>query len=979
MGPSAGPKSTGSGPSATMGNPKPPGSTGGGAGLQAGAGPGDAGWAREWEKIDVLARAWRTSDQDRKHLLRGEKLKHARAWLASSRGKDPAPRPEHRAFLSASVRAAQMRTARNVILTSAAIGGIAVVGVKLWATDPRPVAVTLEPIKPPDLGVAVELERPPVDSVAVAATAVAHAAAILDKQPEVATLLAVEALRRLPERSSSEAAESILRRGVAKLRGVPLRGHDATITDVAMSPNGRYAITASQDQSARLWDMNQAGVLRSSALRRHGDALTRIAVTPDSSWLFTAARDGTLVRWNLRDDHPNTTALAIQASGASVTAMRLSADGRWLVSGGQDGFVTIWSVVVDPPVGRRVREGHSGPVRAVDITPDGSYVASGGEDGVASVWNVVGGEAGRRTRLDGHEGAVLDVAIAADHRWVMTGSDDHTARLWDPSRRIPAVDHRILQGHAGRVTQVEITPDGTLGLSAGEGPRIMVWNLRAKDPELNAVTFALHEDDVLALATSGPNVVHREGEVPGPPRIAYSASRDGTARTLNLDHYEREQDSVVLEGHGVPVTVAAPSPDGRWLLTGGSDGSVRLWDHQERGPSSVSRVARGHHAPVVDIAINVVGTRMVTASADGTARVWDLVRPGTVGQVGVLKGHKGRVRGVAVDRDGRYAATAGEDGAILLWALGTSDPGQGNIALTGHKRAVNQVAFVPDGRALISISADHTARVWRMTQTPNEGVNVLEHANEVTAMAIDRNGERLLTGSLSTLRLWDLRVDDIAATGRTLADPSGSGLHELDILTVGIGPDGRWAISASADPLLVLWNLVDGSSTRLRLHQEAVDSVAFSADGRWLATGSRDKTIRLWDLSTPYPGDNSQVLAGHTERVASLAFSADGKVLFSGSYDHTLRAWPIVSSDDPRSISDRALVLDGHSALVSAFDVSADGQTVVSASYDGSARVWPLHRRGLSDIACRRVGRDLTPDEWSSVFTDPYRSTCTPE
>ena len=264
----------------------------------------------------------------------------------------------------------------------------------------------------------------------------------------------------------------------------------------------------------------------------------------------------------------------------------------------------------------------------------------------------------------------------------------------------------MLEGHEGPVTHVAVTPDSAFGLTAGEDDAIMVWELQSDHPELDAVRFSLHQDDITALVASGPATAEEGGR----PRMAFSASRDATARSWNLEHKDQEQDSVELAGHGGPVEALSISGDGDWLLTGSDDQTGRVWDHASPASGGASKVARGHLGEVLAVAVVGAGHRFMSAGADGTTRLWD-PRGGRVDAAAVLRGHTGRVKTVAVAPDGRLAATAGEDGVVRLWDLMREDPAGAHRPLSGHKGEVNRVAFDPEGRFLVSIGSDCTARI----------------------------------------------------------------------------------------------------------------------------------------------------------------------------------------------------------------------------------------------------------------------------
>lgn len=929
----------------------------------------DPDWARQWEKLDTLARDWIAAGKDRKRLLRGGKLSHARTWLASGKGKAPAPKREHRDFIFASSRARQMRIVRNVTLGGlvvcvGVVGAIKIAqivgedvdgeGTDVATTDPNPGQKETPKTGGDDRGA-------PLARMAAKAAGTAE-----DSDPTLAVLLATAGLDASLADARGTPVELAFRSAVGKLQGKPLRGHDDPITDAAFSADGRWSITASKDGSVRLWDRT-GGARRPTSLRGHSRGVLDILVTPDSKFLFTAGENGKVLRWDLGSSEVMSNYVSLPGHSTSVGHLAVSRDGQWLVSGSADGSVRVWNASSPVPKSRKF-PGHDAPIRAVAINADGSKVLAASQDGTASIWKSAAGAPGRRTILEGgteeEPAQILDIEISADGQWVLTGHSNGTARLWDPSRRIPKLTALTMEGHEGAVSQVAFTPDSTLAITAGDDKKLRIWNLEAKDPSLSAPTFDLHQariTDLVAVSDPDPSGPRR--------RLAATASEDGTVRTWNLERRDHEQDSKVFAVADGKAMAVALSTDGQAILGGSSSGEATLWPAQSSAPPGASAVGWGHTKQVLAVAVNTVGTRMVSASADGTAKLWDLTKPGRAGLLATLAKNTGQVVSVAVAPSGKFVATGDSNGGIRLWDITKPDPSAEAMTLDQHRRGVQQVQFSKDGTRLISLSSDAVC-VWTIAQDITKTVIKLKQKDELVGFAASDDGKTLLTAGIKELRLYDLGAADVPGSAKALRRA-----HSLDVLRVGISPDGRWAASSAKDATLVLWDLANGAKAlEILLHEKPVDAIAFSPDGHWLATGSQDTTIRLWDLRGKQPNRRSaKVLEGSEQRISALRWSADSRYLVGASNDQTMRVYDM-RRDDP---ADGAVMLTGHTGLISGIDLSEDATIVVSASYDLTARAWPLTAGKLVSIGCTRAGRSLTPDEWSEAFGDvPFRRTC---
>ena len=135
--------------------------------------------------------------------------------------------------------------------------------------------------------------------------------------------------------------------------------------------------------------------------------------------------------------------------------------------------------------------------------------------------------------------------------------------------------------------------------------------------------------------------------------------------------------------------------------------------------------------------------------------------------------------------------------------------------------------------------------------------------------------------------------------------------------------------------------------------------MAFSPDGTELASTSADRTVRLWDTATGK--QIGQPLIGHTDAALGVAFSPDGTKLASASADGTVRLW------DTATGAPLGQPLIGHAYRVWGVAFSPDGTKFASAGADTTVRLWPLRLDDWMALACERVGRNMTLDEWRSV------------
>jgi tRNA A-37 threonylcarbamoyl transferase component Bud32 len=205
----------------------------------------------------------------------------------------------------------------------------------------------------------------------------------------------------------------------------------------------------------------------------------------------------------------------------------------------------------------------------------------------------------------------------------------------------------------------------------------------------------------------------------------------------------------------------AISPDGRQLLTGAGDGTLRLWDLVTRNQlwqfdslwdarGRQDRFFNKYRDVVLAVGFAPDDRRLVSVSHDGTVRIWNT--PGFEEHAPRNLG-AGELACAAFSTDGRRLLSGGEDGSVRLWDL---DSGREVNRCRGHRSAVTSVGFSPDGRRAASGSRDWTARLWDL-ETGRKLRVYRGHTDVVHSVAFSADGHTVLSGGLDgTVRVWQV-------------------------------------------------------------------------------------------------------------------------------------------------------------------------------------------------------------------------------
>jgi serine/threonine protein kinase len=303
--------------------------------------------------------------------------------------------------------------------------------------------------------------------------------------------------------------------------------------------------------------------------------------------------------------------------------------------------------------------------------------------------------------------------------------------------------------------------------------------------------------------------------------------------TLDTINYENLIPARNINAHTDRVFGLAVTPDGKTLVSGGEDKTIKIWDF---ATGKLQKTLTSHQKRVTFTAITPNGKTLVSASSDGTIKIWDL---STYQLQKTLEGHTDEVNKIAINYDGTLIVSAGKDKKIKIWDLETGKLLNSSENLPA---SVTAIAFSPKSNLIVSGDFQGKITIWKVEDSNLKLVkSILGNSLPVWAITINEDETKFITGSNDkNIKIWDLQTGYL----ETILDSQQSFISSLINIS-----DRKILISGGGDSKINIWdmnsesikkNLIDPSGAQ-------IISITITPDKKNIISANNKGIITIWE------------------------------------------------------------------------------------------------------------------------------------
>ncbi|MBV6626977.1 MAG: serine/threonine protein kinase [Rivularia sp. (in: Bacteria)] len=300
-------------------------------------------------------------------------------------------------------------------------------------------------------------------------------------------------------------------------------------------------------------------------LNHHAASISSIAISPNGKILVSGGSYCAIKLWNIH----NGISVRTLCCDYPIKTVAFSPDGLYIASGDLANNIIVWDISSYNKrfaIKRFAIKGHTGAgVNCLSFSPDGQIIVSAGSDKTIKLWNANTGNI--ICILKGHKESVNSLAISSNGKFIASGSNDKTVGIWNLNRGKRL--NRIYTD--SKVNSVAFSPNGEIIATGGEGYNIKLWEVISKQKICTLDSINWVKDNIYNTISVKCVVFSPNGEI---------LATNSYNNDIKIWDVKTKQEIYSLKGHSGKVNSLVFSPDGQTLYSGSDDSTIKIWQYK---------------------------------------------------------------------------------------------------------------------------------------------------------------------------------------------------------------------------------------------------------------------------------------------------------------------------------------------------------------------------------------------------------------
>lgn len=781
-----------------------------------------------------------------------------------------------------------------------------------------------------------------------------------------------------------------------------LNGHSDTVTSVCFMPSGKTLVSASEDKTLRLWDVQSGECMK--VMEGHTRKVQYVTCSQDGT-IASASWDNTVRIWNALSGK---CVQILEGHTRNVSYVAFNSSGSQLLSASNDHTVCIWDIKKGQKV--IVYQGHHDCVLVAAFSNDGKYVVSASEDKVIQVWNAATGECIKAIQktavqrllftaddsslilgssysiyfwnlasdeiykcLSGHTKEVSAIQTFDNNRKILSSAHDGTLRRWDVG---PKQQGHKTGGNKKPVYALAYSPDGS-SFASGSDSDVHIWDVETNEciceyPVNGIVRHLTYNAQGTYVMSCSENEfshriyicdIRRNTVVNGLDGLEPCFLSDGHTFVYISDTNQRnaicvqevnqEQPFLVLDSLETYHSCLTINKDETLIASGTYGGAVEVW---ERATGNRRIIVKEADSYIHNLAFSPSGNQLAFSCKDTTYIL--NVQSGEC--VNRLCNLKNSVCLHLVFLSEEQMICSYNDGEVIRWNTIT---GKAEKKYEGHSSAITSIAIRPSRQSFITASRDKTVKVWNI-RTGLCLKTLSHHAYEVNAVIISPDGEIMISASADhSILLWNTRdftnYYSFEEVNSTVMRPLHDSYAVISPMSIKIVPFDSFKC-------LLYLRTGSGHLMNVAFNSEGTELSALSVQSVFHTENKEPEkkkvmvtfaiTLTVWNIET-----SERIEEFTIERSDDISFATymfNSKCILYADKNNEINIWDTRRKECTRKLS-------GHTGTIRNIIYDNSERLIASSAEDGTVRVW---NADTGDCVCVLEGCTNKTDSYYLEF-----------